>query len=217
MTGTLSCTECKTPFATPSVTTTYMVSAPEADCPSGASATVTVLPLPALDLSDKTICLGDDVVLSIPTNPADKYKWTANPPGSFIDPDSIPAPTVKPTVSTVYTVTATGKCNNGGTVTVDVHSATIDAGPTQTVCPGTEVTLTANVTSASPGTVVWSLLGLTGTSVKVSPTDTTTYTARYIFQPDCQATDFVTVNVWPGLSLGPIQTDSTESKTQLNE
>lgn len=200
---TLSCTECFNPVAMPSVTTTYMVSTPDADCPGGANITVTVLPRPALNLADQTICLGDVVTLNnIPTNPDDAYNWTANPPGTIVDP-TLPTQTVSPLVTTTYSVTAVGECTNQGNVTVTVNSGTIEAGADQTACPGTPVTLTATVTG-TPGNVIWIPSGLIGTTVTVEPLVTTTYSARLFFAPDCMVSDMVTVNVLPGITLSPI-------------
>jgi gliding motility-associated-like protein len=210
-TMTLSCMDCFSPIATPSATSTYMVSTPEADCPGGASITVTVLPRPAISLSDQTICLGDVVTLNnVATNPQDAYTWTANPPGSIADP-TLPTQTVSPAVTTTYSVTAIGACTNQGSATITVNSGTIEAGADQTSCPGTPVTLTATVTGAT-GNVVWTPSNQIGTTVTVQPLVTTTYTARLFFAPNCQASDMITVNVLPGISLGPIQVSPVQTE-----
>lgn len=206
---TLSCMDCLNPVASPLTTTTYMVSTPDADCPGGASITVTVLPLPAISLSDQSICIGDFVTLNnVPVNPQDTYTWTANPPGSIADPN-LPTQTVSPAVTTTYSVTAVGQCTNQGNATITVNSGTIDAGPDQTVCPGTPVRLTATI-SGPQGNVVWIPSGQIGTTADVQPLITTTYTARYVFQPNCEVSDMVTVNVLPAVTLGPIQVDPNQ-------
>ncbi|MFN0015834.1 MAG: choice-of-anchor L domain-containing protein [Saprospiraceae bacterium] len=214
-TGTLSCMGCINPMANPLVTSTYTVTAPGADCPSQGTAIVTVLPLPALNLAPVTICAGGSVVLNnAPANPGDTYFWTALPPGSpaSISNADTSHPTVNPAVTTTYSVSAMGQCPNQGTVMVTVNSATINAGVDQTACFGVPVTLNATV-SASPGVtgqINWKLpdKDTIVTSLSVTPADTTTYTVVFSYQPNCIALDQVTVNVLPGVSLGPITTDS---------
>lgn len=206
-TMTLSCMDCPNPVASPGGTTTYQVKTPEADCPGGASVTVTVLPLPAISLADQTICQGDIITLNnVPVNPQDVYTWTANPPGTIADPN-LPTQTVSPVVTTIYTVTAVGQCTNQQSATITVNSGTINAGPDQTVCPGEPATLAATF-SGPQGNIIWAPSAQIGATITVQPLVTTTYTARYVFQPNCTVTDQVTVNVLPGVTLGPIQTDT---------
>ena len=101
--STLSDPKSKTPTANPTITTTYSVTTPEADCPSPATAVVTVLPLPALSLDNTTICIGGNVGLNnIPTNPNDTYTWTVVPPG---DPASLSDPTISNPFATPATTT----------------------------------------------------------------------------------------------------------------
>lgn len=212
-TGTLSCLDCKTPRATPLSTSSYTVTTPEADCPGQATVTVVVLPQPSLSLANTTICIGGNVKLNdIPVNQNDVYTWTVLPPGdpTSISNPGISNPTVTPTATTTYAVTAQGQCNNQGQVTVTVNSATINAGPDQAACFGVPVTLNATVTTSPgvTGTITW-LQGLdTVENLTVTPVATTTYTAVFTYQPNCTALDPVTVNVLPGVSLGAITTDS---------
>ncbi|TNE64500.1 MAG: T9SS type B sorting domain-containing protein [Bacteroidetes bacterium] len=212
-TGSLSCTDCKNPTASPGQTTSYSVSVPEADCPAGASITVTVLSPPPLDLTDKTICLGGSVVLNnIPANPQDTYTWTVAPPGNPASLSSLsaPNPTANPTVTTSYNVVAQGpKCTSSGEITVTVNNATIDAGTDQTACFGDPVTLTASVTG-TPGTITWLPGPGTGNSVSVTPSVSTTYTAVLTFQPNCTVLDSVQVTVIPGISLSDITADPSQ-------
>ncbi|MCB0533661.1 MAG: choice-of-anchor L domain-containing protein [Lewinellaceae bacterium] len=212
--GALSCTMCKTPTASPVQTTTFMVNTPDADCPMPTSVTVTVLPLPALDLSPKTICQGDSVMLNnIPTNPLDGYSWTAVAPGdpASIQDATVATPTVFPDVSTTYSVFAQGQqCANAGTVAVTVNSATIDAGAGQTVCAGDPVTLTAT-TTGTPGTIVWLPGPGTGPSITVTPAVSTNYIAILEFQPNCSVADVVPVTVVPGIRVDSLTIDPQES------
>ncbi|MCS6928162.1 MAG: choice-of-anchor L domain-containing protein [Saprospiraceae bacterium] len=211
--GTLSCRTCLNPIASPVVSTTYTVKTPGANCPRSSTVEVVVLPLPALDLTPRTLCRGDTVRLNaIPTNPADSYTWTVVPPGdaaSLANPNA-PSPVVRPSFTTTYRVTASGQCTRQGEVTLTVNSATLDVGPDRSTCPGTPVTLTATTTT-SPGvigTVVWLPGPGTGPSLTVAPTATTTYTAVYTFPPNCITTDTVTITVLPGVILSALSADS---------
>lgn len=212
-TGSLSCKNCLNPVASPPATTAYTVRTPGANCPSTLTVGVVVLPLPALNLTPRTLCRGDTVLLNaIPTNPADTYTWTVVPPG---DANSLPnpnaaSPLVAPAFTTTYRVTATGQCSRQGEVTVTVNSATVNVGPDRTICPGTPVTLNANVTT-SPGvmgTIVWLPGPGTGPSLTVTPAATATYTAVYSFAPNCLASDSLTVTVLPGVTLTALSADS---------
>ncbi len=212
--GTLDCGACKTPAATPLMTTTYFVTTPDAECPGKDSIEITVFPQPALDLSSKSICLGDSVVLNdIPTNPADQYAWTVLAPGNpGLLADSLAhSPTVKPGVNTTFQVAAMGQyCRIGGTIGVSVSDATVEAGSNQTVCFGTSVTLTALTGGSTPGTLVWKPGDLPGQIIQVQPGDTTQYKAVLTFGPGCRAEDSVLVNVVPAVSIGAIQADPNE-------
>ncbi|MCW5920898.1 MAG: choice-of-anchor L domain-containing protein [Saprospiraceae bacterium] len=208
----LSCSECPNPVASPSATTTYNLTTPEADCPSGASITVQVLPLPALNLPfNPVICLGGPGrQLNTITEPGVTYTWT--PPIGLDNPFSA-TPTANPTVTTTYNVLAEGpRCVAQGMVTVTVASATVDAGPDRTICFAEGTTLTATV-NGTPGNITWQPGGQTGPTFNVNPPATTTYTATLIYGADCVASDEVTVTVIPSVTISPIMAEPDPSDT----
>ncbi len=203
---TLSCTQCPNPTVSPLVTSSYSVSAPDADCPVNATVTVVVQPAPVLGLvPNPTICPGGSIQLNVaPPQPGVSYSWTSNPTG-FVSSQA--GPTVSPAQTTTYQVIADGLiCDSQGQVTVTVASATVDAGPTQELCIGESATLTATQTG-TPGQITWTPGNLPGASVQVTPTDTTVYTATLAYGPNCIATDQVQVNVVDGVVLSQIETD----------
>ncbi|MCC6282756.1 MAG: choice-of-anchor L domain-containing protein, partial [Saprospiraceae bacterium] len=104
---TISCTQCPNPTVAPLVTTSYAVSAPDADCPVNASVTVVVQPAPTLALAlNPAICQGGSVTLnSGPSEPGVTYTWTSVPPG-FVSGQTNPS--VSPTQNTTYHVLADG-------------------------------------------------------------------------------------------------------------
>lgn len=195
MPTTLSCSDCPNPTATPMVTTTYTIAAKDVPCPSGASVTVNVLPLPLLNLpQNPVLCLGQSIQLNTISEPGVTYAWS--PPTGLDNPNSA-TPVATPTTSTNYTLTTSGAaCDIEAAVNVTVVSATIDVGPDITICANEGATLTA-VTTGTPGTVTWTPGNLTGNSINVNPTVTTTYTATIAFSADCFFTDEVTITVLP--------------------
>ncbi len=215
MPSTLSCTTCPNPTASPSVTTTYTVSTPDAPCPSGASVTVIVLPTPALNLAQNpVICPGGNVLLNnVPTQQGVTYTWS---PTTGLDNPFVANPTATPPTGTtqiVYTVNAIGPlCSSQGSVTVTVASATIDAGQNQVICFGDGATLTAT-TTGFPGNVTWTPGGHTGSTFNVNPPGSTTYTATLVFGSNCSVSDTVRLTVNPGVSLTNISAspDPTDS------
>lgn len=100
----------------------------------------------------------------------------------------------KPTVTTVYSVTATqGTCNSApASVTVTVNPLpNVDAGATQSVCPGGSVTLSGS----GAATYTWNN-GVTN-NTPFTPVATTLYTVTGTDANQCSATDTVTVFISP--------------------
>jgi len=200
---TLSCTECPNPIATPLGTTSYQVSTPDADCPGGQSITVEVLPIPTLILpTSPSVCPGGSILLnSGPTEPGTTYTWTSVPAGFTA---SLANPTVTPSATTTYKVVAQGPlCSATLEVEVTVASATLEAGPNQSICLGQSVTLAA-ITTGTFGTLTWQPDGQTGTTIQVTPLQTTTYSVRLLYGPNCVLTDSLQVTVAPAVTVSNI-------------
>ncbi len=204
MDASLSCTDCANPIATPLTTTTYMVTTPDADCPSGESITVAVLPTPTLILpTNPTVCPGGSILLnSGPTEPGTTYTWTSVPAGFTASEAN---PTVMPTVTTTYKVVAQGpQCSSTREVEVVVANATLDAGPDQNVCFGQNVTLQA-ITTGTPGTLTWQPGGQTTDSIQVRPpAGASTYTVQLMYGNNCVLTDAVQITAAPTPTISAI-------------
>ncbi|HCQ28967.1 MAG TPA: hypothetical protein DIU39_01700 [Flavobacteriales bacterium] len=89
-----SCNPCANPVATPSVTTTYVVTNPTmASCSNTDTVTVYVVPdfQMTLTASDSAVCLNDLVQLNVAYNPAGSYSqvWS---PASGLNNNTIPNP-----------------------------------------------------------------------------------------------------------------------------
>ena len=168
----------------PTTTTTYTASYTP---PSGpvliGTATVTVLHPPAVSVNDTSVCYGKPATLTAtPAQSGGTFSWS--PGGATTQSIS-----VSPLSSTTYTVIyALGNCGNGsdsGTVTVSPQP-TVSV-PNDTVCLGSNATLTA-VPSIGGGTYSWSPGGATTPSITVSLTSRATYTVVYT-APGCNATN----------------------------
>jgi gliding motility-associated-like protein len=201
--GSLSCSDCANPVASPTVTSTYTVTTPGADCPVENSITIDVLPAPALNvLPAQSICAdGAGVQLNDISEPGVTYTWT---PATGLDNPNSATPTASPNATTTYSVTAQGAlCKTQATVTVTVSDATIDAGPDRTICLATSTTLTATVTGTQ-GTITWQPGNLSGASINVNPLTETTYTAQLAYGNGCFDSDEVTISVIPNVILSQI-------------
>lgn len=131
--------------------------------------TATINPMPAVTLSaDQGICSGQQATLTA-TGVVGNLIWS---PGGATT-SSI---TVSPTSTTTYTATATNSC---GTATDNVVITVtplpaVTVSSDQAICSGNTVTLSA---TGIVGNLVWSPGGATTSSITVSPTSSTTYTA----------------------------------------
>ncbi|TDU40015.1 putative secreted protein (Por secretion system target) [Gelidibacter sediminis] len=181
----------------PIETTTYSVTAYDAkgDKSDTDEVLVTVNPLPTVDAGkDVTINSGENITLTaIGTK---TFKWDTGATEASI--------TVSPSATKTYTVTGTTNgCEVTDTVTVTVLNSTqttADAGMDQTICEGASVTLTAT----GGDSFLWNT-GATTPTIKVSPSQTTTYTVTVSdTSGNTSDTDdvVVTVNPLPTVDAG---------------
>ena len=193
----LSCTTCATTTASPTVTTTYIVTGTSAaGCSNTASVTVSVNPLPVIHGgSPTTLCLGSGITLT--GTGGVSYTWS---PGTGLSCTACTGTTASPTVTTVYTVTGTDAngCKNKDTIRITVYSSpVINAGPNVSICPGSGTVLTPT----GGVSYVWATgTGLSCTSCTgpvASPATTTLYTVTGTDAFGCHGTDTVRVTVRP--------------------
>ncbi|AEI49377.1 conserved repeat domain protein [Runella slithyformis DSM 19594] len=184
---------------TPAATATYTAYCKIGVCESPkASVTITVTPggpAPEVICSTDKLCPGESVTLEV-KNCTGTVEWSTGETG--------PAIVVYPAATTAYWAV----CNNSGcksrskdyVITVTPISApTVTAGPSTTICNGGSVTLTA---AGCTGVVTWSNT-MTGASVVVSPTSTTTYTATCTVGK-CVSAPSVPVTITVGNPTAPI-------------
>lgn len=182
----------------PTVTTYYQVLGTHSTgCISGTFAGVQVWPIPTVQAwaTPSRICIGESSLLT--ASIAMQFYWL--PP---INVTPFHTVVVSPTVTTTYTVIGTNIHGCADTATVQVivdplPTITAVADPTQ-ICRGSTSTLSAfgGVTYTwypPPG-------GITGQSIVVTPTVTTTYTVVGTNTFGCRNYTYVTVIVGPDIS-----------------
>ena len=152
-------------IVSPITSTTYTVTGTTtAGCGSEpVPAQVTVNPIPIVTVNSPTICPGEPATLI--ASGATAYQWSNGMTGSTI--------TVNPVNSTVYMVTGTtGACSSLPVTAAVTVSQTLNVTVNSTIiCSGEPATLIANGAT----TYQWSN-GMTGDTITVNPTNSTTYT-----------------------------------------
>ncbi|MEA5460979.1 SdrD B-like domain-containing protein [Arcicella sp. LKC2W] len=164
-------------------------------------------PAPVVSCAKTEICAGESVTLTAAGCEGGTVKWSDNSTGTSI--------TVKPSVTTIYTakcVTNTCESVNSNETKITVNPAVVlnltASASNDKICAGTEVTLT--LAGCTTGTVTWTG-GSTGATIKVKPTETTTYTATctgVACAKDASAS--VKVTVLPGATTPNITPTNTQ-------
>ena len=181
------------PF-TPTVTGNYTVSGQNGCGTTTAVTTVSVAPLPvAVAVSPTTSCAGTGATLTS-VSAGTTFTWL---PGNAQTATAV----VAPVVSTNYTVTVSnGVCSGSGIVSLSVNPIpTVGVvASSSVICASEVVTLTAN----GGNTYTWNPGNLSGTTVTVSPTQATLYTATGNNQFGCisSANQVVLVNQPPTIT-----------------
>ena len=179
----------------PTSTTTYTITGTSAaGCTNTATKTITVASNPTVNItsSNNTICAGTTITLTATSGLT--YSWNTGQTTSIIS--------VSPTTTTTYTVTGT---NASGCSTTTNASITVNPVPSVSIqsagtaiCAGSSIVLTA----IGADSYTWSG-GQNTSSITVSPTSTTTYTATGTNAFGCQstATKTITVESLPNVAI----------------
>ncbi len=179
----------------PSQTTTYNVVVTNASgCTASSSVMVTVQLAPvtaSASATNTTICQGFSTTLNANATGGTgifSYAWSS--PNGFSS--TVQNPSISPTQTTTYTVTATsGNISGTASVIVNVNPLpTVSAGNNVTITEGQSTTLTATGGTS----YVWNS-GQNTASISVTPSQTTTYIVTATNANGCKASNTVIVNV----------------------
>ncbi len=174
-------------IANPTVTTTYTVTG--TTYASTRTATITVYAL-GVTINTATICTGSTATLT--ANGATTYTWSNSATTASIS--------VSPTITSNYTVTATGGINNctdvfTTTVTVNpIPIITINP-PIDTICAGVTTTLTASGALTYTWSNTYTSNTSTGATIYPSPVNTANYIVTGIDVNGCKNTVASTIIV----------------------
>jgi hypothetical protein len=204
----LSGTTIANPVATPTVTTTYVVTGTNASgCIDTSSVTVYVPRL--IGGASRLACSGQPISLTVGFDgrPGTQlfYQWS---PATGLDNPFSSSPLAQLSSSILYTVQVTTDdgCQLSTTVRVLVSpSPVVDAGVDAAIAPGDSVSLQASVQGGvAPLVYSWSptagMLGSATLNPRVSPASSTTYYLTVSSGNGCSVTDSVRVVVDPNLT-----------------
>lgn len=191
-------------FVSPTATTTYSVVGNAAGCLDSATATVTVNPLPLINVNDITICSGFSGQLNA-TNGI-SYIWE--------DSTTLNPRTVTPIQTTTYYVVGTDAngCSNLDSATVTVNNSPIVNVDPAAICKG----FTTSLTATGADTYVWNN-GSTSNPLVISPSSTAIYSVTGSVN-GCLGTDTALVTVYPSplASFEPNPSITTTDEPNIN-
>lgn len=160
--------------------------------------------------SDTFICEGEAVTFTAGCTGSNyAYAWTVNDTLLFANTDTASFTFSQNGIYTIDLLVTNGLCTTTASHSVEVGSATANAGPDVIVCPGETAQLSAS------GGGIYSWFPATGLNCTNCPnpvatvSNTTTYYLNITAPNGCPATDSVTVWVAPLPALLPISADTT--------
>jgi gliding motility-associated-like protein len=198
--GTLSCTNCANPLATPNTTTTYIVNGTSSfGCMQTDTVVVNVITPLSLSVSPSadSLCIGQSVILTASGETI--YSWS---PVAGLNNPNIPNPVATPDTTTLYQVTGTDikSCfTDTETVLISVFNyPKVDLGSNVSILVGSSYQISANG-STDIDSINW--IPATGLSCSnclnpvATPVNTTTYIINVENSGGCAASDSITIMV----------------------
>lgn len=198
-TGSLTCTLCPNPVATPTSNAVYTITGTDANgCQNTTTKAIQVNALPALSVTGNALlCPGSSV--SLTASGAASYLWL---PASGLSCTTCPTVTASPGTNTTYTLVGTSTSGCTDTLLVPVQywgSATPVRQIDSIICPGDTAFFTYS--SAGIQSIRWLPAGATDCDTcfitYATPSVTTTYTVLLTSTQGCQSSDSFTVSVVP--------------------
>lgn len=193
------------PVASPPVTTTYTITASNANgCSATTTLTVVVNPSPLVTVLpvNPSICVGQST--SLQATGAMSYSWS---PSTGLSNANIANPIANPSATTTYTITGTNAnaCSATTTLTINVGATlNITTNPSNpNLCMGQSIPL---ICSGAASSYSWQpATGLSNAGIAnptANPTTTTTYTVTASNAQGCTGSTTVLVAVWPLPNIG---------------
>ncbi len=201
------------PSASPSATTTYVLTVTDASgCVSNnaPAVTVTVNAIPPAPTAgnDGPVCVGGTLQLSASTVAGATYAWTG--PNGFAsalqNPTLVNVPLAAAGLYSV-TVAVSGCASAAATTTVAVRGLpTAAVGGSATICQGSATEISAALTGTGPWSVSWSdgvvqSVGASPATRSVQPSSTTTYTVTSVTDAHCAGSGTGSAVVTVGLPI----------------
>ncbi len=180
----------------PTVTTTYTVGGTASGCTGTASVTVTVNPIPTISFSSMpSFCATSPPLTLTQASPAGGTYSGTGVAGNIFDPATAGIGTYDIIYS--YTDPLTG-CSNTDTTQISVtNGLTISVTPaSSTICPGTNILLTASGATSYIWTPATGLSNSTGATVTAQPLANTVYSVTGSNPDGCNGTNTATVNFY---------------------
>lgn len=174
--GGLSMASGSVTIANPAASTGYTIMGTDANaCYSSTTTTVTVHPIPMLQINGAGICAGQQTA-TLTVSGSSTYSWT---PATGLSATTGSVVLANPNASTIYSIQGTdlNGCISYTNANVTVWSLPVISATGGTICVGQQ---TLTITAGGAGSYTWSpasgLSSATGASVQASPAATTVYT-----------------------------------------
>lgn len=213
---TLSSSNVSNPTATPTSSTTYIVTVTDTNnCSITDTVHIQVDIFPQADAGpDQTICFGDATTLN--ATGGTFYQWS---PPQGLNNAFIANPQASPAQTTQYVVQASNTCGTDeDTVVVNVIRINASVSPDTIICPGESVMLIASGGVTYKWQPPGGLNSISNDTVIATPPSPTTYSVLITDQYGCQITENVSVGFFPVqyLDLGPNILIEFGGSVQLN-
>jgi gliding motility-associated-like protein len=194
--ATLSDASIANPVATPSATTTYILTITDGNkCPAVDSVKVSIKPLPVFTIgTDSTVCAGTTVQLN--AGGGSSYLWS---PATSLNDATISNPTANPVTNTIFTVKIKeATCNDSTELSTTI---TVKALPVVNVQKTNDIDCSfssAQLTASGAGSYSWSPTTGLSDPLIANPVATPSVTSTYIVTGTtngCSKSEPITINV----------------------
>jgi gliding motility-associated-like protein len=199
-------------FTKPSITTNFILKVTNLGCISRDTVKITVNSPTATAGIDKTICLGDSILLN--GTGTGSLQWT---PKNYLSDTSNIVTFAKPTINSIYYLIATiGRCVQRDTVQILVNQVFVQLGKDTSICKGDSIQLNATAL----GSFLWQTNASLTNPNQLSPYVKPQTSTQYILESTsgtCTKRDSINITVFaPVSNASTSQTICLGDSIQLN-